>query len=103
MSAICLLFPGSRVKSEFLPGTEKISGTDGLKWTKVFRLSTAATTSTASAGVIRRLEIASAKRGYRDGRSAGGSFWRAASRPLNWKRHEADVFACPGRWIVAPL
>jgi hypothetical protein len=51
-------------------------------------------------GFIRLLEIAAAKHGCRDGRSAGGSFSRAPSHPINWKRREADVFVRPGWTLV---
>jgi hypothetical protein len=56
---------------------------------------------TASAGLIRRLEIASAKPGCRDGRSAGDSFWRAASHSVNRERHEPNVLTGLPRMLNA--
>ena len=89
------------------------SGSATLEWpiqahrgsnrTQAFLLNTTATTSTASAGLIRRLEIASAKHGCQDGRSAGGPFWRAASHPVHRERYEMCSPAHRGRLIVAPL
>jgi hypothetical protein len=57
-------FPWIASESESCQGERRFPARTGSR-TKVFWLSTAATTSTASAGLIRRLEIASAKQGCR--------------------------------------
>ena len=101
-------FPGSRLNSDIAKSRSpawdrRFRHTEARIGPKLFLLNTTATTSTASAGLIRRLEIASAKHGCQDGRSAGGPFWRAASHPVHRERYEMCSPAHRGRLIVAPL
>ena len=44
-------------------------------------------------------EIAAAKHGCRDGRSAGGSFWRAPSHTVNGERREPNVLTGSPRML----